>query len=135
MRVEFRSGRSVTVTPHHPFLLADGWRPAEEIAVGEEAALPARLPFPAEPRRLPAAELSALVARLSDHGCGRSRPDRPLPDAAYRLSPDQLARLPLPAVDRRRHRGARRHPPWRWPAAPAWASSSTCSCGSGSRAP
>ncbi|HET8621685.1 MAG TPA: LAGLIDADG family homing endonuclease [Acidimicrobiales bacterium] len=93
VRVAFRSGRSVTVTPHHPFLLADGWRPAEEIAVGEEAALPARLPFPAEPRRVPAAELSALVTRLSDHGCGRSGPDRPLPDAAYRLAPDQLARF------------------------------------------
>ncbi len=94
VRVTFASGRSVTVTPHHPFLLADGWRPAEKIAVGERAALPARLPFPTEPRRLAATELSALVARLSDHGCLRRRPlTRPLPTDAYRLPAEQLGRF------------------------------------------
>ena len=94
VRVSFASGRDVTVTPHHPFLLGDGWRPAEDIAVGERAALPARLPFPVEPRRLAATELAALVTRLSDHGCQRHRADRPaLPDAAYRLAPEQLGRF------------------------------------------
>jgi MinD-like ATPase involved in chromosome partitioning or flagellar assembly len=94
VRVTFASGRSVTVTPHHPFLLAAGWRPAEKIAVGERAALPARLPFPTEPRRLAATELSALVSRLSDHGCLRRRPlTRPLPTDAYRLPAEQLGRF------------------------------------------
>jgi MinD-like ATPase involved in chromosome partitioning or flagellar assembly len=94
VRVSFASGRDVTVTPHHPFLLGDGWRPAEDIAVGERAALPGRLPFPAVPLRLSATELAALVTRLSDHGCQRRRDDRPAPpDAAYRLPPEQLARF------------------------------------------
>jgi MinD-like ATPase involved in chromosome partitioning or flagellar assembly len=94
VRVSFASGRDVTVTPHHPFLLGDGWRPAEDVAVGEQAALPARLPFPSEPRRLAATELAALVTRLSDHGCQRRRDDRSAPpDAAYRLPPAQLGRF------------------------------------------
>ncbi len=91
VRVSFASGRSVTVTPHHPFLLADGWRPAERIAVGEEAALPARIPFPQEPRRLPATEIAHLAARLSDHACRRPAPGQPAAvEAVHRLPEDQL---------------------------------------------
>jgi len=97
VRVEFASGRSVTVTPHHPFLLADGWRPAERIAVGEEAALPGSIPFPVEPRRLPATEIARLAARLSDHGCRRPAPGdgdtgaaAAAAEAVYRLPDDQL---------------------------------------------
>jgi MinD-like ATPase involved in chromosome partitioning or flagellar assembly len=91
VRVEFASGRSVTVTPHHPFLLADGWRPAERIEVGEMAALPGRIPFPVEPERLPAIEIARLAARLSDHGCRQPAVgDTAANEAVCRLPEDQL---------------------------------------------
>jgi MinD-like ATPase involved in chromosome partitioning or flagellar assembly len=95
VRVEFASGRAVTVTPHHPFLLADGWRAAEAIEVGEVAALAGRVPFPVEPRRVPATEIARLAARLSDHGCrgGRAEQGQAAEAAAkvvYRLPEDQL---------------------------------------------
>lgn len=40
LRVRFKSGRSVTVTPNHPFLSPTGWRPVVEIGVGGFAANP-----------------------------------------------------------------------------------------------
>jgi MinD-like ATPase involved in chromosome partitioning or flagellar assembly len=94
VRVEFESGRSVTVTPHHPFLLADGWRQAQEIEPGEEAALAARIPFPTEPLELTLLQLAQLATALSEqddrrYGVG---PDVE-PDTAYRLSEDQLGQV------------------------------------------
>jgi MinD-like ATPase involved in chromosome partitioning or flagellar assembly len=86
LRIDLRSGRRVTVTPHHPFLLADGWRPASAIAVGEAVAVPARTPFPLRPRPL---DGPALVAVATEIAAGPAA----MPDAAYRLPADQLARL------------------------------------------
>lgn len=40
LRVRFKSGRIVTVTPNHPFLSPTGWRPIVEIGVGGFAANP-----------------------------------------------------------------------------------------------
>jgi replicative DNA helicase len=39
-RVTTRTGRSVEVTGHHPFLTVKGWRPLHDIAVGERIAVP-----------------------------------------------------------------------------------------------
>lgn len=65
LRVTFASGRAVTTTPEHPFLLPDGWRRAEQLKVGETAATPARIPFPEEPVRLPDAEVDLLAVILA----------------------------------------------------------------------
>ncbi|HET9609899.1 MAG TPA: hypothetical protein VFP06_09850 [Acidimicrobiales bacterium] len=90
LRLALRSGRSVTATPHHPFLMAGGWRRADRIAPGEEVAVPARLPLPERPCRLSAPEMDRLVAHVVG-GCGR--PGTAMPVAAFRLPGDQLARL------------------------------------------
>ncbi|HET6954368.1 MAG TPA: hypothetical protein VFI47_28645, partial [Acidimicrobiales bacterium] len=86
VRVELRSGRAVTVTPHHPFLLRDGWRPAGEIPVGEEVAVAGRIPFPLRPRPL---DGPALVAVATEIAAGPAT----MPPAVFRLPPSQLARL------------------------------------------
>jgi replicative DNA helicase len=39
-RVTTRSGRSVEVTGHHPFLTARGWQPLHDIVVGDRIAVP-----------------------------------------------------------------------------------------------
>src|SRR5436309_13132637 len=43
VKVTTRSGRSVEVTGHHPFLTVRGWQPLHDIVVGEKIAVPRRL--------------------------------------------------------------------------------------------
>ncbi len=62
-----RTGRSITVTGHHPLLLPDGWRRADRVEVGETLALPAVMPEPLMPARLPD-ELVDLAAILAAEG-------------------------------------------------------------------
>jgi hypothetical protein len=68
LKVTFASGRSVITTPEHPFLMPDGWRRADRLAVEETAAVPARIPFPEEPARLPDEEVDFLAVMLAE-GC------------------------------------------------------------------
>jgi hypothetical protein len=68
LKVSFASGRSVVTTPEHPFLMPDGWRRADRLAVGETAAVPARVPFPEQPVRLPDEEVDFLAVVLAE-GC------------------------------------------------------------------
>jgi replicative DNA helicase len=42
-KVTTRSGRSVEVTGHHPFLTVRGWQPLHDIVVGEKIAVPRRI--------------------------------------------------------------------------------------------
>jgi replicative DNA helicase len=44
-RVTTRSGRSVEVTGHHPFLTVDGWVPLHDLEVGNHVAVPRRVPI------------------------------------------------------------------------------------------
>jgi cellulose biosynthesis protein BcsQ/intein/homing endonuclease len=68
LKVTFASGRSVTCTPNHPFLLPDGWRRADELTIGHTAALPRRLPHPSDPVRLKDAEVTMLALLLAEGG-------------------------------------------------------------------
>ena len=43
-RVTTRTGRSVEVTGHHPFLTVDGWVPLHDLEVGNHVAVPRRVP-------------------------------------------------------------------------------------------
>src|SRR6266542_903929 len=85
LRVTLGSGRSVITTPEHPFLMPDGWRRADQLAVGETAAVPARIPFPEEPVRI-LDEVVDFLARAPSR-------EKVLPEIVYRLPPDQLARF------------------------------------------
>jgi replicative DNA helicase len=68
LRITFASGRSVTTTPEHPYLMPDGWRRADTLRSGETAALPARVPVPEEPVRLVDEEVDVLAILLAE-GC------------------------------------------------------------------
>jgi replicative DNA helicase len=43
-RVTTRTGRSVEVTGHHPFLTVEGWKPLHDLAVGRKIAIPRVVP-------------------------------------------------------------------------------------------
>jgi replicative DNA helicase len=62
-----RSGRQVTVTAVHPLLTQHGWRPLEQITVGDFVAAPAAVPVFGT-NDLPAAEIDILALVLGD-GC------------------------------------------------------------------
>jgi intein/homing endonuclease len=68
LKVSFGSGRSVVTTPEHPFLMPDGWRRADQVEVGETAAVPSRVPFPEEPARILDEEVDLLAVILAE-GC------------------------------------------------------------------
>jgi hypothetical protein len=68
LKVTFASGRSVKTTPEHPFLMPDGWRRADQLGVGETAAVPAVVPFPEEPVRILDEEVDLLAVILAE-GC------------------------------------------------------------------
>ena len=66
LRFVTRSGRSIVVTPEHPFLTPEGWRRADELGKGASVASPAKMPFPVSPRQMDGAELDALAVLLSE---------------------------------------------------------------------
>jgi intein/homing endonuclease len=68
LRITFASGRSVTTTPEHPFLMPDGWRRADQLSVGETAAVPSRIPFPEQPLPILDEEVDFLAIMLAE-GC------------------------------------------------------------------
>jgi hypothetical protein len=90
LRVTFASGRSVISTPEHPFLTPDGWRRADQLAVGETAALPARIPFPEKPVRIPDEEVDLLAIVLA---AGRHVPTRPGAVHFSSADPEIVARM------------------------------------------
>lgn len=66
LEVTFSSGRTVVVTPEHPFLSPEGWLRADKIEVGGSLALPSRIPMPLSPVSLPEAEVDLLALLLTE---------------------------------------------------------------------
>lgn len=66
LRFTTRSGRSITVTPEHPFLTPEGWRRADELGRGASIASPARMPFPQKPKEMEGVELDVLAILLAE---------------------------------------------------------------------
>jgi intein/homing endonuclease len=62
------TGRTIEVTPEHPFLTPDGWKRADEIAKTDSVALPMSMPFPLAPAAMEDAEVDILAVMLAD-GC------------------------------------------------------------------
>lgn len=66
LRFTFASGRSITVTPEHPLLTAEGWREAATLAPGETVAVPAHIPSPESPVDLSAEVVDILAVLLAE---------------------------------------------------------------------
>ena len=74
LKFSLGTGRSVSVTPEHPFLTPDGWRRADELKPGHTVGLPARMPLPLEPVDLPRHEVDLLAIMLADGACTSKTP-------------------------------------------------------------
>lgn len=67
-RITLNSGRSIEATASHPFLSGDGWKPLEELKVGDAIAQPAQLPSPTNPKNM-SPEWVRLLGYLIGDGC------------------------------------------------------------------
>jgi len=67
-RVTTRTGRSVEVTGHHPFLTVKGWRPLHDIVVGARIAVPRWLPCFGNDRSLPLGKVRLLAYFIAEGG-------------------------------------------------------------------
>lgn len=76
-RVRTASGREVETTLSHPFLTPSGWRPLEELAPGQQIAVPARLPV------FGTADLPAYEVKLLAYLCAEMMPTSPVLAADY----------------------------------------------------
>jgi intein/homing endonuclease len=66
IRIKTRLGEEIVVTPEHPFLTADGWVRADELAPGDLVATAARIPQPTHAKILPWEEVALLAILLSE---------------------------------------------------------------------
>ncbi|MBI4933715.1 MAG: replicative DNA helicase [Actinobacteria bacterium] len=67
--VETRAGRRIRVTAAHPLLCQHGWRPLEQLSVGDHVAAPAVLPVFGT-QTVPEAELDLLALLIGDGSIG-----------------------------------------------------------------
>jgi len=67
-----RSGRTVKASGNHPFLQLDGWKPLDDLVVGDRIAVPRRLPCPDVVSEWPDDRLVVLGHLLGD-GCHLAR--------------------------------------------------------------
>src|SRR5262249_11104204 len=67
-RLGLASGRTLRASGNHPFLTLEGWRPLEELALGDRLATPRRVPEPGSPVEWPDARV-VLLAHLLGDGC------------------------------------------------------------------
>jgi replicative DNA helicase len=65
-KITFASGRTITVTPEHPLLTAEGWKRADAFKVGMTAALPSRIPAAEHPVGLPSETVFMLALLLAE---------------------------------------------------------------------
>lgn len=66
LRFKLGTGRSIGVTPEHPFLTPEGWQRADALKSGMSVAVPARMPLPEEPISPPLEEVVALAILLAE---------------------------------------------------------------------
>lgn len=66
LKITLLSGRQITVTPEHPFMIQDGWFRADEIEVGDTIATPSFLPFHKEKKEIPDSHLTLIAGLLAE---------------------------------------------------------------------
>jgi intein/homing endonuclease len=73
LKIKTISGRSIEVTPEHPFMCQDGWKRADEIEIGEAIAIPSFIPFHSNQKSIPDSHVVILAALLSEGGISNKK--------------------------------------------------------------
>ena len=122
-RVTTRTGRSVEVTGHHPFLTTQGWRPLHDISVGIRIAIPRWVRCFGQDTSMPLGQVRLLAYFIAEGGLTSNTPgftnSDPEIDRDFHSSISQL----FPELHVRRHvityyasgpRGGKRNPVTTW---------------------
>ena len=75
-KLKLRSGREIKASASHPFLSYDGWKPVEDLEIGERLAIPRSLPEPAQTTEWPDEHVILLAHMIGDGSCLRRLPTR-----------------------------------------------------------
>jgi replicative DNA helicase len=73
-RVTTRTGRSVEVTGHHPFLTVEGWTPLHRLSEGDSVAVPRSLPVFGGDESWPLEQVKLLAYFIAEGGLTRECP-------------------------------------------------------------
>jgi replicative DNA helicase len=73
-RVRTRTGRSVDVTGHHPFLTVNGWTPLHDLKAGDSIAVPRELPIFGRDTSWPLEQVRLLAYMIAEGGLTGSSP-------------------------------------------------------------
>jgi len=65
LKFTLSSGRSIEVTPEHPFLTPEGWKRADEIKPGYTVGIPAKMPLPTKPAPMALHEIFGAATMLA----------------------------------------------------------------------
>jgi replicative DNA helicase len=70
------SGREVEATANHPFMTLNGWVPLGELTVGDQLAVPRRVPEPVHTERMADSEIVMLAHMIGDGSWVKRQPIR-----------------------------------------------------------
>ncbi len=91
VRLKTRSGRTLVLTPDHPLLTLEGWKPLHDLPIGTPIAVPAELPTGGH-QAPPEERITLLALLLGDGNTRLSGPRGPKPNAFfYSKDPELLA--------------------------------------------
>src|SRR5437867_1171520 len=102
-KVVTRSGRSVEVTGHHPFLTVRGWQPLQEIVIGDKIAVPRRTDCFGHDSQLDSGQVRLIAYFIAEGGLSTRSPG--FTNAEPEIVGDckaQIARF-FPSLQIRRH--------------------------------
>jgi replicative DNA helicase len=74
-RVTTRTGRSVEVTGHHPFLTVNGWKPLHDVTVGTKIGVPRVVPAFGRDETWPSDLVRLLAYYIAEGGLSRRSPE------------------------------------------------------------
>lgn len=75
-KLKLRSGREIKASANHPFLSFDGWKPVEELDIGERLAVLRQLPEPTQTTEWPDEHVILLAHMIGDGSCLKRLPTR-----------------------------------------------------------
>jgi replicative DNA helicase len=101
-RLRTRSGRSIEVTGHHPFMTALGWQPLHDIIVGDKIAVPRAVPCFGQ-KTLEFGLVRLLAYYIAEGGLTTRYPAFTNADTEIVVDFEQIIRDEFPSVKLRRH--------------------------------
>lgn len=103
-RVTTRTGRFVEVTGHHPFLTLQGWQPLHDLVVGNQIAVPRRVPISGSDESISLDRVRLLAYLIAEGGLTDSCPEWTNTDPVLIADFSQIIETEFPELRLRQER-------------------------------